>query len=294
MPATEKTWRDQARMHVIFGISSLVMLVGTIWMLAKDHNREWRKWQLDDRARERVDDRGPARPGRGGLGGQAGQRLRNAARGRSAAPRSTPQLVERFKELRCEQKTRGCEAEAAGDRRLQRRWTRRSTELESPKRRNRRSARMHARELLEPAWTISSARPSAAKTRSLTEKKFVAADQTAAVSARGIAVGEGQPTGRDRRRRSQSSPTQIVELDAAGRRRQGLSHRAGSGRQRNSSRRGLDLETANRRARNRPRSAARKHPQHARVHRRMDQPLPRCSTRSTPATSSSTRFGCRT
>src|ERR1043165_6990200 len=53
MPATEKTWRDQAKMHVIFGISALVMLGGTIWMLAKDHNREWRKWQLDDRARER-------------------------------------------------------------------------------------------------------------------------------------------------------------------------------------------------------------------------------------------------
>src|SRR5262245_49347915 len=53
MPATEKTWRDQARMHVLFGISALVMLGGTIWMLAKDHNREWRKWQLDDRARER-------------------------------------------------------------------------------------------------------------------------------------------------------------------------------------------------------------------------------------------------
>src|SRR5262245_8479620 len=52
MPATEKTWRDQLRMHVIFGISALVMLVGTIWMLAKDHNREWRDWQLNDRSRE--------------------------------------------------------------------------------------------------------------------------------------------------------------------------------------------------------------------------------------------------
>ncbi len=28
-------------------------MAGTIWMLAKDHNREWRKWQLDDRTRER-------------------------------------------------------------------------------------------------------------------------------------------------------------------------------------------------------------------------------------------------
>src|SRR3954469_16981214 len=53
MPATEKTWRNQAKMHMIFGISALVMLGGTIWMLAKDHNREWRSWQLDDRARER-------------------------------------------------------------------------------------------------------------------------------------------------------------------------------------------------------------------------------------------------
>src|SRR5262245_19520832 len=52
MPATEKTWRDQLRMHVIFGISALVMLLGTIWMLAKDHNREWRKWQLAGRSRE--------------------------------------------------------------------------------------------------------------------------------------------------------------------------------------------------------------------------------------------------
>ena len=40
-------------MHVIFGITALVMLAGTIWMLAKDHNREWRDWQLDDRSRER-------------------------------------------------------------------------------------------------------------------------------------------------------------------------------------------------------------------------------------------------
>src|SRR5689334_14191558 len=52
MPATEKTWRDQAKMHVLFGISALVMLIGTIWMLAKDHNREWTKWQLEDRTRE--------------------------------------------------------------------------------------------------------------------------------------------------------------------------------------------------------------------------------------------------
>src|SRR4029078_2644749 len=53
MPATEKTCRDQAKMHILFGISALVMLAGTIWMLAKDHNREWRQGQVDDPARPR-------------------------------------------------------------------------------------------------------------------------------------------------------------------------------------------------------------------------------------------------
>src|SRR4029078_6838522 len=53
MPATEKTWRDHAKMHVIFGISALVMLGGTIWMLGKDHAREWQQWQLNDRGIER-------------------------------------------------------------------------------------------------------------------------------------------------------------------------------------------------------------------------------------------------
>src|SRR5262245_55025901 len=50
MPATEKTWRDQLRMHVIFAISSLIMLLATIWMLWRDHNNEWRRWQLADRS----------------------------------------------------------------------------------------------------------------------------------------------------------------------------------------------------------------------------------------------------
>jgi cytochrome c551/c552 len=45
MPATEATWRDLKLMHVVFGVSSLVMLVTTIWMLADDHNREWKAYQ---------------------------------------------------------------------------------------------------------------------------------------------------------------------------------------------------------------------------------------------------------
>ena len=53
MPATEKTWRDQKWMHVVFGVSSLIMLLATVWMLEKDHNREWRRWQMQDRGKER-------------------------------------------------------------------------------------------------------------------------------------------------------------------------------------------------------------------------------------------------
>lgn len=52
MPATEQTWRDQKRMHVIFGVSALVMLLSTVWMMAKDHWREWKTVQLADRAKE--------------------------------------------------------------------------------------------------------------------------------------------------------------------------------------------------------------------------------------------------
>ncbi|MBX9788331.1 MAG: hypothetical protein K2Y37_05405 [Pirellulales bacterium] len=49
MPATESTWRDVKLMHVIFGLTSLGLLVGTIWMLADDHNREWMQLQRDFR-----------------------------------------------------------------------------------------------------------------------------------------------------------------------------------------------------------------------------------------------------
>jgi cytochrome c551/c552 len=40
-------------MHVIFGVTTLVMLFSTVWMMAKDHNREWRGTQLDNREKER-------------------------------------------------------------------------------------------------------------------------------------------------------------------------------------------------------------------------------------------------
>ena len=51
-PATEKTWRDQRVMHIVFGVSALIMTVATLWLFAKDHNREWKRWQLTDRKKD--------------------------------------------------------------------------------------------------------------------------------------------------------------------------------------------------------------------------------------------------
>ena len=45
MPATEQTWRNIKVLHVVFGASALLMLATTIWMLAADHNRQWKGYQ---------------------------------------------------------------------------------------------------------------------------------------------------------------------------------------------------------------------------------------------------------
>ena len=45
MPATEQTSRDQSLLHKVFAVSSLVMLLATIWMFAVDHSREWKPYQ---------------------------------------------------------------------------------------------------------------------------------------------------------------------------------------------------------------------------------------------------------
>lgn len=45
MPANEQTWRNQKSLHLVFGVTSIIMLLATIWMMAKDHNREWKVYQ---------------------------------------------------------------------------------------------------------------------------------------------------------------------------------------------------------------------------------------------------------
>lgn len=45
MPATEQTSRNLKTLHVVFGVSSLALLLTTVWMLAADHNREAKNLQ---------------------------------------------------------------------------------------------------------------------------------------------------------------------------------------------------------------------------------------------------------
>jgi cbb3-type cytochrome oxidase cytochrome c subunit len=45
MPATDETFRRQPTLHVVFAISSIVMLLTTVWMVMADHLRPWKDVQ---------------------------------------------------------------------------------------------------------------------------------------------------------------------------------------------------------------------------------------------------------
>lgn len=49
MPATEQTWRDQKKLHVIFAVSSVLMLLATMWMFTRDSDRQWKDFQRKSR-----------------------------------------------------------------------------------------------------------------------------------------------------------------------------------------------------------------------------------------------------
>ena len=50
MPATDKTWYNIKRLHAIFGVSALVLLLSTLWMFKADHQREWKQYQRKARS----------------------------------------------------------------------------------------------------------------------------------------------------------------------------------------------------------------------------------------------------
>ena len=45
MPATEQTWRNQARLDLVFAVSGVILLVSTLLMFYRDHERPWKKIQ---------------------------------------------------------------------------------------------------------------------------------------------------------------------------------------------------------------------------------------------------------
>ena len=53
MPASEETYRPQPILHIIFAISSVTMLLATVWMVLADHNRPWKSVQREFQVIER-------------------------------------------------------------------------------------------------------------------------------------------------------------------------------------------------------------------------------------------------
>jgi cbb3-type cytochrome oxidase cytochrome c subunit len=45
MPASEETYRRQPTLHIIFAVSSIAMLLSTVWMIMADHLRPWKEVQ---------------------------------------------------------------------------------------------------------------------------------------------------------------------------------------------------------------------------------------------------------
>ena len=59
MPANEQTWRKPSLMHTVFAVSSVLMLIATVWMMADDHNRPWKEYLLQIHYAGYLDDQCP-------------------------------------------------------------------------------------------------------------------------------------------------------------------------------------------------------------------------------------------
>jgi hypothetical protein len=209
MPATEKTWRDQAKMHVLFGISALVMLGGTIWMLAKDHNREWRKWQLDDRSREgwTIQAQLAQAEADSTVALTRLQKDLDAAR----STKVDAELVQRFVNLVQTEDARLAKAKITEQPADFSKLEKAMTALGEAENGSDAAAAARQNVLNKMSTFINEAKRR--ESALLTKKKFKAADQTAAISVRGIAVGEGKPTA-DIDEKLEVFRDEIAQLDA--------------------------------------------------------------------------------
>ncbi len=201
------------QMHVLFGVSALVMLVGTIWMLAKDHNREWRASELANRNKEAWTAAAMLKQ-ESALSHSHLEELRQQHEAAIAAPVDKT-FVDQFKERVGAEDKRLAEAgiqetpanlsniEAA------------ASELESAE--NGTAEAASARKNLKNAMT-GQIREARRREDALTlRRKFRAAEQTSIVSARGIAIGEQAPAEKIRKLEAEIAKIadEIAGLDVA-------------------------------------------------------------------------------
>jgi cytochrome c551/c552 len=189
MPATEKTWRDQLRMHVIFGVSALVMLLATVWMLAKDHLREWRRYELNDRAKQRWT--------------VAAQLAQSTAENQSKRDRLQdelklaqrgkvdPALVDKFKARVEEEDKRLVEAGGKPAATNFRDLDTAASALAAAQDGSDEAAKARSDVKSQMAGFVSEAKRR--EDALVTKRKFKAAEQTATISQRGIAIGDQKP-----------------------------------------------------------------------------------------------------
>ncbi len=201
------------RMHVLFGVSALVMLVATIWMLAKDHTREWRATELANRNKEEWTATAMLNQ-ESAISHSKLEKLQDDLAAAKAA-RVNPELIDQFKAR-----------VAAEDDRLAKSGKAVSTatfgELDAA------AAALAAAPENSPAAASARTRikdamasfVSEARRREdslTTERKFAAAKQTATISARGIAIGNKAPAAEVDKIQAEIDKwaSQIADLDVA-------------------------------------------------------------------------------
>ena len=55
MPATDQTYYNMKRLHKVFAVASVLLLLATVWLFAVDHNRPWKQIQrTSDRIEAQV------------------------------------------------------------------------------------------------------------------------------------------------------------------------------------------------------------------------------------------------
>jgi cytochrome c2 len=176
-------------MHVVFGLAALIMLVGTVWMLAKDHLREWRATELANRNKERW----TAEAQLAQETALSESELEKFGNELDAIERShvEPTILDAFKKRITEEDerlaTEGVKEDPANFEELDADAT--ILAQSEPGSEEAKEARSELVDRMTEFVSEAKRREDALTTK----RKFTAAEQTATVSMRGIAIGEGKP-----------------------------------------------------------------------------------------------------